>query len=90
MKISKSLRISPVLLALIALSACVGSPPLKVNLPTECDRLAMPEPAPQISGKTDAGEAAAQYAEWGQKNRLRLKEYADCQTRVRDEYARAK
>ncbi len=79
------------LLATIVLAGCapsrLGNPRLQIELPEACERLAQPLPAPQPDAGTDAGEAAAAYAAWGQQNASRMRAYAACQKRVRDRYA---
>ena len=76
----------------LALTNCAGSlpgnPKLSVAVTDECDRLATPAPAPQPSAVTDAGDAAAAYAAWGAANRSRLIKYAECEKRVREQYAK--
>ena len=87
----KKRHIAIVLLATIALTGCgqshLGNPKLAVSLPTDCDQLARQSPAPQPDGKLDAGDAAAIYAAWGQKNAERLSRYRACQERVRARFA---
>lgn len=66
-----------------------GTPPLAVNLPSDCDRNAKPVPYPQIT-KEDLGVRAARYAAALRQANGRLIAVAECDAKVRALFAKSK
>ena len=65
-----------------------GDPPLRVDLPAECDRNAKPVPYPPII-KEDLGLRSARFAAGMKLANGRLEAVAVCNAKVRDLFAKS-